>query len=203
MSSLPDSLFEQIDNEINAYQQCEWPASLPFNGFRCSPLDEVPSAGHCSYQDEVDLFEDVRNKMFKNIIIRFDPANYPVDNKEGWNENSSGQKLITALCAASQQSGGCDLKCNGGKKKGLSQKYIFCPKHRQYDSSSIARKAFKSDKPEPIGPFRSMTYHCDRTNTRGKQGKSMKRRTTTSRPLSANKTCKVSDEVNRKMQSSQ
>jgi hypothetical protein len=85
---------------------------LPFNGFRCSPADNVPPAGHCSYKDEVDLFEDVRNVLFKNVVIRFYseyPGIYPVNG--GWDKNSGGQILITALCTRSQKSaGGCDLK---------------------------------------------------------------------------------------------
>jgi hypothetical protein len=59
------SLFESIDNEIDAYCQRDWPASLLFHGFRCSPVDDkVPPAGHSCYQDDVDLFEDVRNSLF-------------------------------------------------------------------------------------------------------------------------------------------
>ena len=87
--------------EIDAFQRRKWPASLPFNGFWCSPLDNIAIAGHCSYRDEVDLFEDVRNNIFRNINVRFDPAYYAVDNKEGWNEICGGWKLITTLCAAS------------------------------------------------------------------------------------------------------
>lgn len=184
------SLFESIDNEIDTYCQREWSALLPFHGFRCSPSDnDVPPAGHSCYKDNVDLFEDVRNVLLKNIIIRFDPGTYPIDG--GWDKRSGGQKLITALCIASQKSGGCDLKCNGGTRKGGRKKCIYCPKHRQYDSLSIARKAVKAGTPQPVGPVRSTTYHCDRTNTRGKFGKSMKRRTVTNRPLFADKTCKV------------
>jgi hypothetical protein len=184
------SLFEQIDNEIEAYRQRAWPAVLRFSGLRCSQIDDVPAEGDCGYHDDVDLFEDVRSLLFtKNIIIRFDPKIYPVNG--GWKKNSGGQRLLTALCGASQLSGGCELKCNGGTKKGSNRKTIFCPKHRLYDSLSIARKAVKAGKPQPIGPVRSTTYHCDKTNTRGKLGKSMKKRTATSRPLSAEETCKV------------
>jgi MULE transposase domain len=183
------SLFEQIDNEIDAYRQRAWPAVLPFNGFKCSRFEDVPAAGNFYYHDDVDLFEEVRNVLFTNIIIRFDPGIYPING--GWDKNSGGQKLLTALCAASQKSGGCDLKCNGGKKKGSNKKSIFCPMHRQYNSLSLARKAVNAGKPQPIGPVRSTTYHCDRTNTRGKLGQSMKKRTATNRPLSAEGTCKV------------
>jgi hypothetical protein len=184
-------LYEQIDNEIEAFRQRAWPAVLPFRGLRCSQVDDISAQGGCDYDDEYDLFDDVRNLLFtKNVIIRFDPNIYPVNG--GWDKNSAGgQRLLTALCAASQQSGGCELKCNGGTKKGSNRKTIFCPKHRQYDSLSIVRKAVKAGKPQPIGPVRSTTYHCDKMNTRGKMGKSMKKRTATSRPLTAEETCKV------------
>lgn len=70
------------------------------------------------------------------------------------------------------------------------------PNHCQNDTSSSARKTFKCNKPVPIGPFWSMTYHCgDRDNIYGKQVMSKKNRTTINRPLSANESCKESDEV--------
>jgi hypothetical protein len=109
-------LFDLIDTEIHAHRQRAWPAPLSFNGFRCSRVDNVPAAGHCCYQNDVDLFKDMRNTLFTNIIIRFDPCIFPVDG--GWGKNSGGQKLICALCSASWKSRGCDLKCNGNQKKG-------------------------------------------------------------------------------------
>ena len=78
------SLFEQIDNEIDTYRQRAWPAVLPFNGFKCSRVEDVPSAGNFCYHDDVDLFEEVRNVLFTNIIIRFDPGRYPING--GWDK---------------------------------------------------------------------------------------------------------------------
>ena len=105
-------------------------------------------------------------------------------------KNSDGQKLLTAISGASQLHGGCELKMNGGSN-GKNSKTLFCPKHRMYDSYSIARKAIKKAKEQPIGPVRATTYHCDKRNSRGLQGKSMKKRTATSRPLTTQDTCKV------------
>ena len=81
-------------------------------------------------------------------------------------------------------------------KKGTNVKVLFCPRHRQYDSQSIARKANKKGKPEPPGPTRIKTYHCDKDNARGVKGLSMKRRTDTPRPLNADGTCKVKIHLN-------
>ena len=55
------TLFEQIDSGIEAYCQRAWPGVLPFRGLRCSQVDDVPAEGDCSYNDDVDLFEDVRS----------------------------------------------------------------------------------------------------------------------------------------------
>jgi hypothetical protein len=184
------SLFEQIVNEIEPYRQRTRPAVLRFRGLRCSQIDDVPAEGGCGYHDDVDLFEDVRSLLFtKNIIIRFDPKIHPVNG--GWKKNSGGQKLLSALCAASKLTGGYELKCNGGTKKGSNRKTNFGPKHCLYDSLSIARKAVKTGKPQAIYPVRSTTYHSVKTNTHGELGKSMKKRTTTSRPLPAEETFKV------------
>ena len=155
----------QIDNDIEAYRQGEWPAMLPFNGHTCYLPDSVPPAGHSSYGYDVDLFKDgVRNSIFKNVIIRFDPSLYPVntDGAVGWNKNNvGGQKLITALCIASQNYGGCGLVCNGSSKGAKSRRSVYCCKFRHYaDSLSNARTAAKEGKPEPLGPVRLNTYHA-------------------------------------------
>jgi hypothetical protein len=153
-----DSLFVKIDDGINAYRQREWPAMLPFNGHQCYLADSVPPAGHCSYAYDVDLFKDgVRNSIFKNVIIRFDPMLYPVntDGTAGWNKNNiGGQNLITALCIASQNHGGCGLVCNGSSKGAKNQKSVYCCKLRHYeDNLNNARTAAKEGKPEPLGPI--------------------------------------------------
>jgi hypothetical protein len=190
-----DSIFLKIDDDIDAYRQCEWPAMLPFNGHTCYLVDSVPPAGHCSYGDDVDLFkEGVRNTLLKNVIVRFDLSVYPVntDGSAGWNTNNSGgQKLITALCIVPQKCGGCGLVCNGSSKGPKNQKMINCSKFRLYDSLKNARAAAKEGKPEPLGPVRLNTYHCDGNNTRGNLGKSMKKRTVTSLPMPGEVTCKV------------
>ena len=164
-----DSLFVKIDDGINAYRQREWPAILPFNGHQCYLTDSVPPAGHSSYGYDIDLFKDgVRNSIFKNIIIRFDPSLYPVntDGASGWNKNNiGGQNLITALCIASQNYGGCGLVCNGSSKGVKSQKSMYCCKLRHYDRLNNGKTAAKEGKPEPLGPVRLNTYHCDRNNT--------------------------------------
>lgn len=186
---MQSKLFEEIDHEIKAYRERAWEAVLPFRGFICSQVDDVPGGGDERYDHEVDLFEYVRRTILKNITIRFDPGIYNVGG--GWGKDSDGQKLITALCAASQQKGGCELKCNGGMRQGMNRKKLHCPKHRQYDSLSTIRKAGKTGRPVPVGPVRVRTYHCDKNNTRGSQGLSMKRRSNTSRPLNMVETCKV------------
>ena len=186
---MDSSLLQKIDDDINAYRHREWPALLPFKGHQCY-LDGCvpPPAGNCSYQHDVDLFEGVRNSFFKNMmIIRFDPIVYPVSNG-GWRKKSSGEKLISALCIASQKYGGCDLVCNGTE---ANKKRIYCPHHRVYDNSKNARQAAKNGRAQPLGPIRANTYHCDRKNSRGKLGQSMKKRTVTSLPLSGEGTCKV------------
>ena len=129
------SILQQIDNDIDAYRQHEWPAMLPFKGHQCYLDGSVPPpAGNHSYQQHHDLFEGVRNSIFKNImIIRFDPIVYPITNG-GWKKNSSGEKLITALCTASQKYGGCDLVCNGCE---ANKKRIYCPHHRAYEYLSL------------------------------------------------------------------
>ena len=119
---------------------------------------------------------------------------YPVstDGATGWNKNNiGGQNLITAFCIASQKYGGCGLVCNGSSKGAKSQKSVYCCKLRHYDSLSNARKAAKHDKPKPLGPVRLNTYHCDRNNTRGNLGKSMKKRMVTILPMPGEVTCKV------------
>jgi hypothetical protein len=142
----------------------------------------------------VDLFHYVRDTTMKGLAkIRFDPSTYNVSG--GWDKNSDGQKLITALCAASKDEGGCELKSNGSRVKGATVKMLVCPRHRLYDSQSITRKAKKKGKPEPPGPIRLKTFHCDKSNTRGIQGLSMKKRTNTSRPLNGEDVCKVTIHV--------
>jgi hypothetical protein len=188
-SAMQSKLFDEIDDEIKAYRERAWEAVLPFRGFICSLVEDVPGAGDDRYDHEVNLFEYVRQTILKEVTIRFDPGIYDVSG--GWGKKSDGQKLLTALCAASQQKGGCELKCNGGMKQGSNRKTLFCPKHQQYDSQSISRKAVKTGKPEPVGPLRVKTYHCDKNNTRGRQGLSMKKRTNTGRPLTTDETCKV------------
>ncbi|KAI2509308.1 hypothetical protein MHU86_5061 [Fragilaria crotonensis] len=164
------SLFERIDNEIDAYHQRAWPALRPFNGFLDAlglrRMHQQQGTVVTNNQDDVDLFEDVRNLLYTNIIIRFDPGVYPING--GWGKNCGGQKLIAALRVASQKSGGCDLtNCNGGTKTG-SKKYIFV---QSIASMTLKQCKVKSGKPQPTGPLRSMTYLCDRTNTHGRLGK--------------------------------
>ena len=58
----------------------------------------------CSRVEDVDLFEEVRNVLFTNIIIRFYPGIYhPING--GWDKNSGGQKLLTALQLLRSQEG--------------------------------------------------------------------------------------------------
>jgi hypothetical protein len=186
-------LFEQIDSQIDSYRTREWKASLPFQGFLCSPCDVVPAPGDVAYNQKVDLFVDgASNAVLKKFIIRFDPGEYPVNHEENWKENCGGHSLITAICAVSNKSSGCSLLSTGGKDKGSKKKrYIYCQSSRLYDSNSIARKAKKADKPQPSGPLRKVSFHGNRNNSRGQQGKLMAKRTTTSRPLCADDTCKV------------
>ena len=186
---MQSKLFDEIDHEIKAFRERAWEALLPFRGFICSQMEDVPGEGNEAYNHELDLFEYVRQTILNKVIIRFDPGIYNVGG--GWGKNGDGQKLLTALCAASQQKGGCELKCNGGMRQGKNRKLLHCSKHRQYDSLSTVRKAVKTGRPEPVGPVRKKTYHCDKNNTRGRQGLSMRRRSNTSRPLTTDETCKV------------
>jgi hypothetical protein len=153
----------------------------------------VPAAGDLCYREKVDLFADgTNNAIMKNFVIRFDPTVYPINDK--WKDNGGGHKLITDICASSEKSSGCSLLSVGGKTKGSEkQRYVYCHYSRQYDSNSIARKAETAAKPKPSGPLRDITFHGDRSNSRGKQGKLMSKRTTTGRPSCVDDTCKVND----------
>ena len=127
-STMQSRLFNEIDDEIKAYRECAWDAVLPFRGFVCSLVEDIPQAGDECYKREVNLFEYVRQTILKKVTIRFDPSIYDVSG--GWEKDGDGQKLLTALCAASQQNGGCELKCNGGMKQGRNTKTLFCQKQQ-------------------------------------------------------------------------
>jgi MULE transposase domain len=187
----PAETLQGIDSDIQIFRESAWEALLPFTGYMCREVDYVADAGNSCYNNELDLFAFVRMTSFKNggITIRFDPGVYNVIN--GWRVGSDGQKLLTALCAASQKNGGCELKCNGGTKKGSNRKELMCAKHRPYDKNSYKRKEMKGDKPVTNGPFRESTFHCDKKNTRGGEGQSMKRRRNTSRAKTITETCNV------------
>ena len=111
--------------------------------------------------------------------------------EQSYQNNSGDQKLVTALCIASQKYGGCGLVCSGSSKGAKNKKRIYCPKFCHYDSLKNAKTASKEGKPEPLGPVQLNTYHCDRNNTRGNLGKSMKKRMVTILPMPGEVTCKV------------
>lgn len=183
-------VFQDIDEDVKAYKEASWKAVLPFNGFVCYNGDTIPEEGDEGYNNAVDLFDYVRQPSLQKLAtIRFDPEIYNVSG--GWDKKGDGQKLINALCTASKKEGGCELSSNGGIKKGSNVRRLFCPRHRMYDGQSIVRKAKEKGKPEPPGPMRTKTFHCDRDNARGAKGLSMKKRRDTSKALNGDDTCKV------------
>ena len=75
---------------------------LPFQGFVCYTGDNIPDAGDDRYNNAVDLFHYVRDMSLNGLAtIRLDPSVYNVSG--GWDNESDGQKLITALGTASRR----------------------------------------------------------------------------------------------------
>lgn len=80
--------------------------------------------------------------------MRFDPGVYPING--GWGKNCGGQKLIAALCVASQKSGGCDLNCNAGTKTG-SKKYIFVQSIASMTLQAVQERQLSQANLNPLG----------------------------------------------------
>ena len=85
-------LFEEIDHDIRAYRERAWEAVLPFRGFMCSKVQDVPGAGDECYNHEFDLFEYVRQTVFKDVTIRFDPGIYDVSG--GWGKKVMDRSFL-------------------------------------------------------------------------------------------------------------
>ena len=173
------SLLDKIDKDVASFLFQAWKATLLFNGYLCQQTRTMEQ--HEFILQDHDLFELTKN-TWKGCVFRFDPTKYPVL-PGGFSVNGDSYKcLLTDLMAVSQKHHHCTLTSNGWRGKNETRQ-IACANHRRYRQSKS---------PKAGGELRQSSLTCDRKNSRGTNGQSMARRTSTARPTGDNCTCRAS-----------
>lgn len=178
------SILQTIDDSLSDFMKAEWKATLPFK-VCISRTGDDDHANNLMYQDQ-DLFELI-TLHGSGIIGRFDPSTYPVDGTGEWmSNNTSWKKLSSDLIAVSKMEGGVSLSGNGFYTKDKRTKALFCSHFKYYN---------KGKRKLAGGDYREYTMNRDKANARPDDGKSQKKRTSTSRPVKNEDekvaTCKV------------
>ena len=147
----------------------DWTAEFPF-----------PSYLEGLYSDDWDLLMFVGKKnLKKNVVhVEFDSDRYPIT---GGFDGDGFQSLSTDLCRASM-SNGFNLIRNGNYPYSGDRiaKRFSCSRCSKYRGNTTQRASLT---------FRDITYHCDRKNSRGKNGLTMPRRSKTLRSLCKENCC--------------
>ena len=127
--------------------------------------------------DDLDLLMFVdENNYKKNVVhVEFDSDRYPIT---GGFDGDGFQSLSTDLCRASM-SNGFNLIRNGNYPYNGNRiaKRFSCSRCSKYRGNTTQRASLT---------FRDITYHCDRKNSRGKNGLTMPRHSKTLRSLCKN-----------------
>lgn len=127
MTSFASSTTSQV---VTTDQSTTWTATLPFHGIlHYSTSEPAAPAGDKLYQSEIDLFQ-YTNKLYKNVIIRFDPQTYPVSTGPDVNQwKANGAALIKDIIGASKKFGCCILVSNGSSTN-KSDRKLCCSNYR-------------------------------------------------------------------------
>jgi hypothetical protein len=176
------ALFDEIDAGINDIRNCSWKAKLRFPSYYCSPDEPLPYSNLYVASDLFELTQQV--KGLAGMIARFDPSKYPVvaggmkQNEQTW------RKLSSDIMSESKNNGKLLLVSNGSWGSN-EKKVLVCSRFRMY--------AEKARRPKAGGKLRARSINCDKRNARKGNGKSQKKRTSTSKALpgSDEPTCKA------------
>ena len=166
------ALKEQIQADYNALFS-EWESKITF-----------PAYFNHVFQPECNILHFVGDLQYRNQLqsIRFCTVKYPIEN--GF-DGPGFADLSTDLCRASVDSGFYIAK-NGYYpfkdfyKNQCKAKKFSCSHAFSYRGNTTSRSALD---------YRNKSYHCDKKNSRGKEGIHMSRRSNPSRSLSKDSKC--------------
>jgi hypothetical protein len=166
MESLEE--LETVRNAIDvAAKHLEnWEAVIPFSAIL--PYREEP-------EDCENILEYLK-PSWTSCRVYFPLDKYPVDVLE---DDSPGWDSFKKDLSLAAFNNGTVIVSNGG---GKVQRRFYCTHYFLYD------KRAKSENSPPVD-YRKSSLHGDKKNTRGKEGKSMQRRTVTSLPVDPKDRC--------------
>ena len=166
------SLKEQIQTDYNALF-ADWEGKITF-----------PAYFNHVFKEECNILHFVGDLRYRNQLqsIRFCSELYPI---EGGFEGSGFTDLTTDLCRASVDSG-FSIAMNGNYpftdfyKNKCQAKRFSCIHAFPYRGNTNSRSTLV---------YRNKSYHCDRKNSRGREGINLNRRSNTTRSLCKDSKC--------------
>jgi hypothetical protein len=123
-------------------------------------------------------------KGLAGMIARFDPSKYPVV-AGGMKQNEQTWRKLSSDIMSESKNNGKSLLVSNGSWGSNEKKVLVCSRFRMY--------AEKARRPKAGGKLRARSINCDKRNARKGNGKSQKKRTSTSKALpgSDKPTCKA------------